>query len=128
MTPQIDFSSYRSLLCLNGDLPDKPFFKQCSLPIIAADGAANTLLQKGIEPTLIIGDLDSVSRETKSQYPHIKIEDQNRSDFQKALSYLKEHHLLPTIVLGVNGGYLDHILFNIHVLTQEECLFYDPPH
>jgi thiamine pyrophosphokinase len=119
---------YRSLICLNGHLPDKDFFQLLPLPIIAADGAANLLDKQGIAPDLIIGDLDSVDPDLLSRYPTVKIDDQSSNDFQKVLAHLKELHLLPAIVLGINGGYLDHILCNISVFIQENCLLYDPPH
>ena len=40
--------------------------------------------------------------------------DQNSSDFQKAMKYLESQNLLPTIILGISGGYIDHILNNIN--------------
>lgn len=119
---------YRSLLCLNGRLPDQSFFQKLPLPIIAADGAANVLVEQGISPQLIIGDLDSVKPKIQEHHPCLKISDQNSSDFQKAMYYLRENNLLPAIVLGINGGYLDHILCNIALLAQDNCLLYDPPH
>lgn len=120
--------TYRSLLCLNGHLPEKSFFQRLPLPLIAADGAANLLTEQGVDPHLIIGDLDSVYPQVQERYPCLKISDQNSSDFQKALSYLRKNNLLPAIVLGINGGYLDHILCNITLLAQDNCILYDPPH
>lgn len=119
---------YRSILCLDGNLPGKDFFQQISLPIIAADGAANTLVREDVHPSMIVGDLDSVSPEVRAAHRHLKIEEQETNDFQKAISYLKDHDLLPTIVLGINGGFLDHILCNLSVFIQESCTFYDAPH
>jgi thiamine pyrophosphokinase len=83
----------------------------------------------GIAPSLIIGDLDSTPYRLQQQYPCVQIADQSSSDFQKALIYLREHELLPAIILGVNGGYLDHILCNLAIFAQEgDCLLYDSPH
>jgi len=120
---------YRSLLCLHGCLPDSSFFQRLKLPIIAADGAANVLVKEGVEPHLIVGDLDSATVELQKRIPCLKIPDQETNDLQKAMQHLKENNLLPTIVLGANGGYLDHILCNISLLAKEEkCLLYDPPY
>lgn len=123
----INFTGYRSILCLNGELPQSSFFTQRKLPIIAADGAANSLLAQGLTPNLIIGDLDSVHDEILKEYPFIRSADQNTSDYQKALRYLAEQNLLPAIVVGVNGGHLDHILNNINIFMGSNCLLYAPP-
>jgi thiamine pyrophosphokinase len=119
--------SYGSVLCLNGELPCAAFFKDLNLPIIALDGAANTLMDMGIEPDIVIGDLDSIKLEHMAVLKTLHKPDQNASDFQKGLEYLKEHNLLPTIILGVNGGYLDHILHNVNIFLDTESVCYAPP-
>lgn len=123
----INFTGYRSILCLNGELPPSSFFTHRRLPIIAADGAANSLLAQGLTPNLIIGDLDSVHDEILKEYPFIRSADQNTSDYQKALRYLANQNLLPAIVVGINGGHLDHILNNINIFMGSNCLLYAPP-
>lgn len=123
----INFTGYRSILCLNGDLPKSSFFTQRNLPIIAADGAANSLLAQDITPSLIIGDLDSVDDEILKQHPFIHSADQSTNDYQKVLGYLAEQNLLPAIVVGINGGHLDHILNNINIFMESNCLLYAPP-
>lgn len=123
----IQFNGYRSILCLNGILPDASFFKTLNLPIIAADGATNSLLKQAIQPQLILGDLDSVQAELLEKYPFLYLGDQEFNDYQKAMSYLAEKNLLPAIVVGINGGYLDHILNNINIFVENDCLLYAPP-
>lgn len=117
---------YRSILCLNGDLPDKNFFAR-GLPIIAADGAANKLAERQIKPDMIIGDMDSVDRVHLESTPHLFDEDQSVGDFQKSLRYLQENSLLPAIIVGVNGGHLDHILNNVNLMLQTDSMIYAPP-
>lgn len=112
---------YQSILCLNGDLPEKEFFAK-SLPLIAADGAANQLAAMGVTPDIIIGDLDSVDESLLNVCKHLHDPDQQRSDFQKCLAYMQENDLLPAIIVGVDGGYLDHILNNINHFSQTDCL------
>lgn len=121
-----DINQYRSLLCLNGELPSADFFK-VDLPIVAVDGALNSLANMGIMPSLVIGDMDGANPQLLAQVPCIYTPDQNKSDFQKAMAHLAENNLLPTIVLGVGGGYLDHILNNINHLTTYKSIFYAPP-
>lgn len=117
---------FRSIICLDGDLPSAGFFKQ-GLPIVAADGAANLLNQIGVEPQLIVGDLDSVEPSLLQRFPYLKQTDQSTTDFQKVLACLPERHYDPAIVVGVSGGALDHILNNINVLMETACVLYAPP-
>lgn len=119
--------SYKSILCLNGSITEFSFLQTTKLPIIAADGAGNTLMQHGIKPDLVIGDLDSlcpaIAQDVKTKYEPC----QNSSDFQKALKHLEQKDLLPTIILGMHGGFIDHILNNINIFIASNNVFYAPP-
>lgn len=117
----LNHKKYRSILCLNGDLPDKSFFST-SMPVIAADGAANQLAAMGVMPDIIIGDLDSVDKSLLNSCAHLHDSDQDKSDFQKCLSHMQKNDLLPAIITGVDGGCLDHVLNNINLFSQTECL------
>lgn len=119
-------NQYRSILVLDGDLPEKSFFES-GLPIIAADGAMNALHLLGITPKVVVGDLDSVNPALLTHIEVVHKPDQNSCDFEKALLFLEEKHLLPAIIVGINGGYIDHILNNINIFLQQGCVFYAPP-
>ncbi|MDR0693560.1 MAG: thiamine diphosphokinase [Puniceicoccales bacterium] len=119
----VRLDEYRSVLCLHGTLPDHKFFQKIQLPIIAADGAANYLATMGIIPHMIIGDLDSVRQDLLVDGKFIKLGDQNSSDFEKALNYLENNNLLPTVILGMGGGYMDHILNNINIFARTNSVF-----
>lgn len=122
----LDFTQFKSILCLNGDLPSADFFNT-HLPIIAADGAANTLMQMNIKPNIVIGDLDSVLPEYLQQIPSHYHYDQDFCDFEKSLQYLEANNLLPAIILGTNGGFLDHVLNNINIFIRSGCVLIAPP-
>lgn len=123
----LNLKNYRSILCLHGDLPDSLFFETMQLPIIAADGSANRLIELGITPQLILGDLDSVHPPLLQKHAHLHIPHQEQSDYQKAMLYLKNKALLPAVIVGINGGHLDHILNNLNIFMDSNCLFYAPP-
>lgn len=124
----IDIQNYRCLVCLNGALPEKSFFQQCSIrPLIAVDGSANQLLAKQIPFDLVIGDLDSIQRPILDHIEVIHLPHQSQSDFEKLIDYLKQKNLFPAIILGVGGGHLDHILNNINLFSNLNCVFYSPP-
>ena len=118
----IDWTAYRSVLCLDGELPFE-FLKHATLPLIAADGAANALIANGLKPSVIVGDCDSVRTELLEQYPHVRDRSQDTTDFEKAFAYLKKENLLPTIVVGMSGGCLDRILSNVLIFSQTNALF-----
>lgn len=119
--------TYKSILCLSGELPQKDFFQKMNLPVIAADGAANQLHALGIISQIVIGDLDSVNPSLNLNFLHIQ--DQSRCDYEKSMEYLDKKELLPTIILGSSGGDLDHILNNINIfmLNSQGNILYAPP-
>lgn len=118
----IDFSRYRSVLCLDGELPFS-FLHQTALPMIAADGAANVLVAHELKPHCIVGDLDSVEPSLLKQYPYVQDANQDTTDFEKAMCYLKQKNLLPTIVVGLSGGCCDRILTNISLWIQSNAVY-----
>ncbi len=122
----VNLQQYRSILALNGELPSKSFFN-VDLPVIAADGAANTLHKLGIKPKIIVGDLDTVDPKILKTIESVYVSDQGRCDFEKALKYVEQSNLLPTIIVGASGGYIDHILNNISLLIDHGGIFYAPP-
>jgi len=86
-------------------------------PLIAADGAANTLMDTGIIPELIIGDMDSLASRDhwigKSRL--LSVGEQDTTDFEKCL-YLTD---APSFVgFGFLGQRLDHSLAALHVLAK----------
>ncbi|GHT88280.1 thiamine pyrophosphokinase [Alphaproteobacteria bacterium] len=115
---------YKSILCLNGELPSYEFFENFDLPIIAADGAANYLTEIGIEPSIIIGDMDSVNKNLLLIGKYIESKDQNYCDFEKSIDYIKKNNLEPTIIFGINGGCLDRILNNLNIFSKIDATLY----
>ncbi|MDZ5761354.1 thiamine diphosphokinase [Lyticum sinuosum] len=133
------------IICLNGNLPDRNFFLKQNqefknIKIIAADGAANTLYKSGIIPNIIIGDLDSLdtnifSTDILNNIKIIKDLNQNKTDFEKVIEFLINSHSKKIkiqkniIILGINGGYIDHIVNNLNIMIKIpfNYSFYDPP-
>ncbi len=128
-------TSFEVLLCLDGTLPERSIFQQCtSLPLIAADGAAVKLLRSyGIFPTTIVGDLDALllapEREAFRAIPQVQIAEQETTDFEKILRFAQQQGWRRLLVVGFQGGEPDHTLINWsvaarYVQTFELC-FYD---
>jgi thiamine pyrophosphokinase len=115
------------LVCLNGILPERSFFeKLLPIPIAAADGAAKKLRERGITPNMIIGDLDSLADELdlwrvqKGIVIH-EVSDQNSTDFEKTLTFVREQGKTNILVCGLHGGDLDHTLNNWSITMRHSA-------
>jgi len=88
--------------------------------IICCDEAADYLLKHGREPDLIIGDMDSLSRETQERYRDriVTIEEQENNDLTKAVHYSIELGYPSVSILGATGLREDHTLGNISLLLE----------
>lgn len=112
------------IICLNGTLPDTHTFHRLrSIPIAAADGAAIQLRQKGILPQSIIGDLDSFASDRMfwQEYQDVtihEVNDQNSTDFEKTLEYVRRQNYRTAMILGMHGGEFDHTLNNWSILMR----------
>ena len=88
--------------------------------ILACDGAADALLNHGFKPNLIIGDMDSISKENKNKFKNIIIEKNNQSnnDLRKAIDYVKEKNIRNFSIVGATGKREDHTIGNIFSLLK----------
>jgi len=91
-------------------------------PLLAADGGANHLARLGLKPTAVVGDLDSVSPETRAWLGEncmVDRPDQDRTDLDKALEYaFDELGIRNLTVLAALGGRTDHDLGNLGLLAR----------
>ncbi|MDM8334838.1 thiamine diphosphokinase [Wolbachia pipientis] len=116
---------YHSIIVLNGEIPDSSFFEQ-GIHIVAVNGGANRLLSIGVKPDLVVGDLDSVNPSLRASLNTIYLPDQDYCDFSKTIAHLKTMKLLPSIITGITGGAIDHILQNINIFLSTGSIFYTP--
>jgi thiamine pyrophosphokinase len=114
--------SPRALLILNGDPPPRKLARHlarlCPL-VVAADGGADVARKVGLRPDLVIGDFDSISAATRKALPKavfLRDADQETTDFEKALGWLRRARVPSVTVLGAAGDRLDHTLANLSVL------------
>ncbi len=128
---EISLAKLKSILCLNGEIPNREFFlRHADLPIIAADGASNTLISMGFIPKLIIGDLDSIDRSIIPPATEIMhITDQDSTDSEKSLLVMAQRELFPCLVYGATGKELDHTLHNLTIMAAysklQSIIFHD---
>ena len=91
-------------------------------PLLAADGGADHLARLGLRPAAVIGDLDSISPETRAwlgEESLIERPDQDRTDLDKALEYAFENLGVEDVtVIAALGGRVDHELGNLGLLAR----------
>lgn len=86
--------------------------------LLAADGGANMALAEGLRPELVIGDFDSITAETLAAIAadrHMRIEEQESTDFEKCLSRIRAPFILG---LGFMGPRADHGLAAWNALVR----------
>ena len=97
------------------DLPDGAF-------VVAADSGLHQAELLGLDVDLIVGDLDSVSARSLADAEGIPIEqhpvDKDHSDLELALDAARRLEVERIIVVGGDGGRLDHQLVNAAVLRN----------
>ena len=88
--------------------------------IVCCDGAAQKLLDFGVEPDYIVGDLDSLSAELKQRFTQkiIQNTDQETNDLTKAVEFCISKNWKQIVILGATGLREDHTLGNISLLCD----------
>ncbi|MBP5317766.1 MAG: thiamine diphosphokinase [Bacteroidales bacterium] len=112
-----------TVILANGDFPSSErtvsLLKQADR-LICCDGAAARLLEAGIVPDLIIGDMDSLPLELKQRHSAIirTVSEQETNDLTKAFKAATE--TLPEVIhiLGATGRREDHTLGNVSLLAD----------
>ncbi len=87
--------------------------------IICTDGSANKLKKHGFDPTLVIGDMDSIKNIrdfTKSEFIHIPRQD--NTDLEKVFDYCMKYGIKEVSLLGATGIRDDLALANMILLIQ----------
>lgn len=119
---------YDCVVVANGSFPQTagPLELLKSAPaIIACDGAVQNLHERGLEPTAIVGDLDSIPQEMLRLYADRihTVEDQEINDLTKAVRFAHAAGYRKLLILGATGLREDHTLGNISLLMDYAPLF-----
>ncbi len=109
-----------ALIIANSILPAPHILDACRAQadlIICADGGANRARERGLRPDYIVGDLDSVSEETRRAFPNATIvsrPSQDATDLEKTLAFAVEEKIARALLVGVTGLRFDHQLVNLN--------------
>lgn len=117
-----NFLSSVIILC-DGEFPSHPIplaYLNNAKEIICCDGAADKLIEYGMEPSFIVGDLDSVSVNVKKRYADRLYEDINQeiNDQTKAVLFAIKKGASKLVILGATGKREDHTIGNISLLLE----------
>lgn len=88
--------------------------------IVCCDGAAGALVGAGLEPALIIGDMDSLPEDIAVRFADrlVRDDDVERNDLTKAVEWCWRHGSSSVIIVGATGKREDHTLGNISLLAD----------
>lgn len=92
--------------------------------IVCADGGAGLAKQWGLSPHLILGDLDSVDRETLAYWQGRSVPvqsvpaEKDETDLELAVNFALERRVEQITLIGAWGSRLDHALGNLELLYR----------
>jgi thiamine pyrophosphokinase len=140
---------HQALIICNGEAPGKKLAARLARGtdlIVAADGGANVARTLGIRPDVIIGDLDSMTKETRRFFSRsigkrlkpfrgfsvssdprpkgggytqfIRVSRQDNTDLEKALDFLLRERINRATIIAATGNRLDHTLGNLSVIWR----------
>jgi len=99
--------------------------------IICADGGTHHALALGITPHLVVGDIDSVTKDEvqrlkKAEVPiELYPRDKNETDLELALNRALDKSPSSILIIGALGGRLDQTLGNISLLSDSRLAALD---
>lgn len=115
----------KTFIFLNGEPPEKTWIlnelKDSSYKI-CVDGASEYMKSFGIIPDLIVGDLDSMHKDTKKYFQKMEVEflefnpKKNKTDTEIAVDIAVEKKFEEVIFYGALGRRIDHTLGNLGML------------
>ncbi|MDR2626520.1 MAG: thiamine diphosphokinase [Dysgonamonadaceae bacterium] len=114
--------SFHTIILADGAFPlhELPLsFLRTAERIIACDGAALPLLNAGLQPDYIVGDLDSLTPSLKKKYADrlVHIAEQETNDLTKSVRFCLENGWQEISIIGATGRREDHTLGNISLLA-----------
>lgn len=108
----------------------KNIFLQADL-IVAVDGGLNHIVNLGLTPHIILGDLDSIDRRDVEYFENNGIavnkfpEKKDETDLELAINHVINLGFDNIYILGATGGLIDHFLGNIFLFSNPDYLNLD---
>ncbi len=121
----------RAIIFVNGELPDVGAARALLQPddvLIATDGGARHALELGVIPSVIIGDLDSLSAAEVRVFTEMGVHilnyprNKDETDLELALDHALKSGYRPICLVAALGGRLDQMIGNLSLLAAPECI------
>lgn len=115
---------HKALIVCNSVLPPRRRIRRlidAGTLIVCADGGADRARARGLTPHVIIGDMDSLTPETRAEFLQaalVHVADQNSTDLEKALDHVLALGIGRATVIGATGRRPDHELANLSILAK----------
>ena len=116
----------RAVIFANGELHNAGLVKACLSDddfLIAADGGHRHMKTIGLQPHLVIGDLDSLPNDERQAFVSAGVEfitypvEKDETDLELALKEAISRRFTSILVVAALGGRLDHTLGNLSLLA-----------
>ena len=119
----MDSSVQYTVILANGSFPRRKCLLEilhAAARIVCCDGAASALLRAGLEPDLVVGDLDSLDPALKKRFGKrlVHESEQETNDLSKAFRACMARGWRDIVILGAGGRREDHLLGNASLLPM----------
>lgn len=123
MIPKLEPISKKAVIIADGDFPQHEIplrYLRESEFIICCDGSARYLADAGMTPSVIVGDMDSLSEELKERFADRLYVDseQESNDLTKSVRWCLNAGYDDLVILGATGKREDHSVGNISLLAE----------
>ncbi|MBD3276067.1 MAG: thiamine diphosphokinase, partial [Candidatus Marinimicrobia bacterium] len=91
--------------------------------LVCTDGAANWMVEEHVTPDVIVGDMDSIQPDIRSQLDMKRIQhlpSQENTDLDKAIQYALDHDFTHATVMAATGKREDQTVANLYLLVKYE--------
>ncbi len=110
-----------TVILANGSFPRRKCLLEtlrAAARIVCCDGAAANLLRAGLEPDLVVGDLDSLDPALKKRFGErlLHESEQETNDLSKTFRACMARGWRSIVILGAGGRREDHLLGNASLL------------
>jgi len=119
----------RAIIIANGQIHGGDFLRSLVAPtdlVICADGGASNAIALGLQPQVVVGDLDSLDESLRSRLEKMHCQFivhpacKDETDLELALYYAIERGVDEILILGALGGRIDQTLANVLLLALPE--------
>ena len=116
-------SAEYTVILANGSFPRRKCLLEtlhAAARIVCCDGAAAKLLHAGLEPDLVVGDLDSLDPALRKRFKKRLVHEaeQETNDLSKAFRACMARGWRNLVILGAGGRREDHLLGNASLLPM----------